>query len=426
MRSSRRRLRTLLFVAVGLFVTALGLIGYATNALRSLELDTVNARFSIRGHKRPPSDLIVVKVDDATFQDLNLRPPFPRHVHGRALDEIARDKPKVIAYDFQFTESTARREDTALEEAILNAGKRVVLSTTEVNDKGQTNIFGWDGGDPFLREIGARPANGLFPNDPGGVLRRVTYSVDGLKTLAVVSTETATRHRVDPHQFGHDGAWIDYYGPPGTIRSVSFSRVEQGKLPRGFFRNKLVVVGPTAPTFQDLHPTSTSVDDLMSGAEIQASALDTVRRGLPLRSAPGALNLALIVLLGAVAPLSSLRLSPLRALALALALGALFALGVQGRLLRVPDRDARALRRRSARHPLRDRGLRAGAGPRPVLALRAGERGGRRPGAGRRGPAPWRRPARGDRDVHGPPRLHELRGDPASRPRDRGPQRLPE
>ena len=47
----------------------------------------------------------------------------------------------------------------------------------------------------------------------------------------------------------------------------------------------------------------------MPGPEIQANAIATVRRNLPLRSVPGWLNLLIIVLLGAAAPLAGLRLA---------------------------------------------------------------------------------------------------------------------
>ena len=196
-----------------------------------------------------------------------------------------------------------------------------------------------------------------------------------------------------PRLFDGHTAWIDYDGPPGTIKTVSLSRVEQGKTPRGLFRNKVVVVGPSAPSLQDVHPTSTTGNELMSGAEIQANAIETVRRGLPLEPASGALNLVLIVMLGLAAPLASLRLSPLRAIALALAAGGVFAVGVQlafnhgtivsfvypigALLLAAFGALARALRD--------DRG-RARARARHVLALRARGRRGRGARAhGRRG-----------------------------------------
>jgi adenylate cyclase len=323
--------RVALFLGVGLGVTALGLVAYGTDVLRNLELDSVDARFSLRGEQKPPSDLIIVKIDDVTFNELPQRWPFPRTVHAGVIDRIAADHPKAIAYDVQFTEPSSGKDfnnpaDLALADAIARANGRVVLTTTEVDKQGRTAIFG---GDENLRQIGARPANGGFPNDPGGIIRRSSYAIDKLKTLAVVTTAVARGRPVSPKPFGGHTAWIDYVGPPDSIRAVSFSRVAQGKTPRGLFRDKIVVVGPTAGNLQDVHPTSTTGSGLMSGAEIQANAVETVRRGLPLQPAPGGVNVALIVLLGLAAPLASLRLSPLRAIALSLVAGAIFAVAAQ-------------------------------------------------------------------------------------------------
>ena len=327
----RLPVRVVLFLGVGLGVTALGLVAYGTDVLRNVELDSVDARFSIRGERKPPPDLIVVQIDDVTFNELPVRWPFPRTVHADAIKHIAADHPKAIAYDVQFTEPSNGKDwnnpaDNALGNAIAKANGRVILSTTEVDDHGGTAILG---GDDYLRQIGAHPGNGLFPNDPGGVIRRTSYAINKLKAFSVVTTEVADGHPVKPKLFGGHTAWIDYYGPPGTMRTVSFSRAALGKTPPGLFRNKIVVVGPSAPSLQDVHPTSTTGNGLMSGAEIQANAIETVRRGLPLRPAPGGVNVALIVLLGLVAPLASLRLSPLRAIALSLAGGAVFVVAAQ-------------------------------------------------------------------------------------------------
>ena len=326
---SRRKLRAVMFLGLGTVLSALWLVAYFTDAFRDLELDTVDTRFEIRGDRNPPQDLVVVEIDDVTFQDLDRRWPFARRVHGRAVKHIAADDPSAIVYDVQFTERTAFEDEFALLTAISKADGKVVLATTEVNRRGQTKILG---GDAILKEVDARPGNGVLLPDPGGVERRVPYSVDRLKTLAVAGTEVATGRPVSSDDFDarDDTAWIDYYGPPGTIKSVSFSHVVQGKTPPGTFKDKVVVIGPSAPSLQDVHPTSTTGgDELMAGAEIQASALDTVRRGLPLQSAPRWLDVALIALLGMVAPLGSMRLSPLRAIAIALGVAAVFVVAVQ-------------------------------------------------------------------------------------------------
>ena len=104
MRRSRRQLRTGLFLGIGVVLTALWLAAYLADAFRDIELDTVDARFEIRGEREPPDDLVVVEIDDVTFQELDRRWPFPRRLHARAVDQVAADGPEVIAYDVQFTE----------------------------------------------------------------------------------------------------------------------------------------------------------------------------------------------------------------------------------------------------------------------------------------------------------------------------------
>jgi adenylate cyclase len=339
-----RQLRRVLLAVVALGATGLAVVAYETNLLRSLELSTVNARFSIRGHQRPPANIVLVEIDERTFDELDLQWPFPRRVHAKVIEDIARDHPKAIAYDVQFSEASAcplspngtqprpgdcpqaRSDETALLEALDNAGGRTVMTTTETEGDGKTRFLGSEG-NPLLGEVGSRPANGLLPTDPGGVLRRVSFSVGGLKTLAVVSAEVADGHRVPASEFGGGPAWIDYYGPENSFPRVSFSTVYLSDVARGFFHDKIVVVGPSAPTLQDIHPTSTARQ--MPGAEVQASAIATVLRGLPLRSSAAWLDLALIVLLGCATPLATLRFGSIATVGLALALAAAFAVAVQ-------------------------------------------------------------------------------------------------
>jgi adenylate cyclase len=321
-----RRKRASLLAIVALGSAALGIAGYETDAFRAVELDTVDGRFTIRGNQGPSPDVVVVQVDDKTFLELGLQWPFKRSIHGELIDRLRRDRARAIGYDVQFTEPSSPElggvaEDSALVDAIDRAHGRVVLATTEVDEGGQSGIFGANG-DQILRSVGARPGNTVLPQDPGGVFRRVPYSTQKLESFGLVLAETATKRKLRPGEVGE--GWIDYAGKPGTVRAVSFSDALRGKVPPATFRNKIVVVGASAPTLQDLHATATSGDELMSGPEIQANAVDTALRGFPLQSADDWLNLLAIVLLALVAPIASLLLAPLRALALALAGGAVY------------------------------------------------------------------------------------------------------
>jgi adenylate cyclase len=161
------------------------------------------------------------------------------------------------------------------------------------------------------------------------VLRKLTYEDSGLESFPVATVESSTGRAVSPDAFGGDNEeWIDYRGPPGTIETVSFSRALRGQVPASAFGGKTVVVGASAPSLQDVHATSVG-GGLMSGPEIQANAIWTVEQDFPLRSVPLPLSIALIVIMGFIAPVGSLRLRPLLAAAIAVAVAGLYLLAAQ-------------------------------------------------------------------------------------------------
>ena len=323
MTSGRRRLRIALFLAVGLGATGLWLVAYGTSVFEDLDLDTVDARFTVRGEQSPPPDLAVVKIDDVTFDELNLQWPVPRSNHGRVISRLKADGAKVIAYDVQFSEpSPDAEQDNALMDAARAAGN-VVFATTEVGENGEPNFLGGAEGIEYAR---TSVGNGNFDDDPGGIIRRVPFELDQLKSFAVVAVERATGEPVVP--FSVETRLVDYHGPVGTIPSVSFSRVLDGKFEPGTFRDKIVVVGPWAPSLQDVHPVSFG-DDLMPGPEIQANAVATILDGLPLRLAPGWLDLTLILVLGLLPALTGIRLSLRGTLVLAIAAAVAFLVATQ-------------------------------------------------------------------------------------------------
>jgi adenylate cyclase len=311
---------------VALVAAGLAILAYGTNLMRSLELHSVDARFSVRGTQAQPSDIIFVKVDDRTFSQLGVQWPFPRSLHARVINRLRAAGAKTIAVDIQFTEPTVPRQDNALIESIARAGG-VVLSTTEVNKRGESRIFG---GESVVREIGAHAGNTVIEPDAGGAVRKMHYEFDGLPSFAIVTAEAASGEAIDPATMEGDGsAWIDFRGPPGTFRQVSYSSVLRGEVPDAVFRGKTVIVGASAPSLQDLHATSTTGDELMAGPEIQANAIWTAEHGFPLSSSGLIVDLMLILLMAVAPAAATLRLKPPLALLVALALGLLYALAAQ-------------------------------------------------------------------------------------------------
>jgi adenylate cyclase len=338
-RAQWRSRRRLLLALVAVTAATLGIVTHATGVFHRTELQTIDARYSVRGTNRSLlRNFVVVGVDSQTLSDFATSKrhpadwPFPRRDHARVIDNLVRAGAKHIAVDIQFSQPSpyGTADDYALAAALTKA-KHVVLATTAVAPHGSTDIMG---GNANLRRFGdARAANAVDLVDSDGSTRRMRYSYQGLETFGTAIATQALGHAVSPSLFGGAGATvpIDYAGPPGTVKYIPYWRVWTGKFPAALVRGKTVLIGASAAILQDRHetPTSASTSDLMSGTEIVANEAATVLNGIPLRDAAGWINVLLIIVLGCSAPLLGLRGWALRALAGGALVGALYALAVQ-------------------------------------------------------------------------------------------------
>ncbi|HEY6888207.1 MAG TPA: CHASE2 domain-containing protein [Solirubrobacter sp.] len=296
----QRRAAVLGFVAAASVAIVLALVAYVLKpaGLDRAELMTVDARFALRGDVPAERDIVIVDLDDASLAALGGGDDrIPRTLHARMIDTLRAAGAAVIAYDIEFRERGPA--DASLRRAIERAGPRLVLAATLIDSDGQGQILGRPGG-----ELAANVGYAGLPLAADGAYRQVDESVglsggdhaepgsQRLESFAVVASRLAG---TPPAHFGR--AWIDYHGPAGTYRSAAFADVLRGSDPRRF-ANKVVVVGTSAHKQADLHPTARDGGRVMSGAEIQANAISTLRRGRPLRSPATAADLALVVALG--------------------------------------------------------------------------------------------------------------------------------
>jgi adenylate cyclase len=332
-RAGWRRRKAALLVAVAVLAAGAGVAAYATGLLTRTELQSIDARFSIRGTQRAPADIVLVQIDSATLQQLEREHlhsqfPFPRAYYARVLDRLRGGRAKVIAVDIQFTQQTDEADDNALIEAVGRAHGKVILGTTEVARDGATGVLG---GDALLRELGARAASVRLAVDIDGSVRRFPFAYSHLPSFGVATEEAATGRRIGAPLFdGADGTLpIDFVGPPGTVAAYSFSKVLKGEYAHGVFAGKVVIVGASAPILQDVHATATTNGAEMAGPEIWANAVSTLERGVPLKDAVGWVNVLVTILLGVLAPLASLRLQPLRALLDSLAAAIAYTIATQ-------------------------------------------------------------------------------------------------
>jgi CHASE2 domain-containing sensor protein len=312
--------RLLALLAVASVAAGAGLAVRTTGVLGWLGRDTVDARFSVRGRQHPPSDVVIVGIDDDTVGDLP-RYPFSRRFHARVIEKLRAAGARLIVYDVAFDRPTTSGADEALFEA-ARRGAPIVFATSLISPSGATQVLG---GNSNLASIGDQAAAANLLPDKDGVLRHLLDQVSGLPTLAAAAGRDLRDQPISRRLLR--GAWIDYPGPPGTVRRVSFVNVLRGHFDPASVRGKVVVVGATASALQDLHDTAGGSP--MSGPEVQADAISTVLRNFPLRSAPTAVTLLLIALLALLVPLVALRLETVGVVLVGIGVAALWTVATQ-------------------------------------------------------------------------------------------------
>ncbi len=323
--------KTVLLIGVAVVAAGIGVGAYAAHLLRRSELQTIDARYSIRGRQAPPDGVVLVGIDNATVDEMRergmaARYPFPRRYDAKVIDNLRRAGAKVIAIDIEFAEETDVADDNALIEAIGRASGKTVLAAADVGKGGTTPVMG---GNQHIRELGARAGEVVLYEDSDGTIRRFAYSYEGLRSFPVAAFELAQGQPMSASRFADGTLPIDFPGPPGTVAEIPYFNVLTGHFRPSAVRGKVVVMGATAPVLQDLHPTATSGSGVMPGPEIWANATSTLLKGVPLTDAPAWLDVLLIVLLGAATPLGSLRVRRWRSLLDAVALAVVFTIATQ-------------------------------------------------------------------------------------------------
>ena len=87
MRTRRKRARLALMATVAVLAAGMGVVAYEQDLLRWLELQSIDARFGVRGTQAQPKGVAVVAIDAQTFSERpDDRWPFLRRRHAKAIE----------------------------------------------------------------------------------------------------------------------------------------------------------------------------------------------------------------------------------------------------------------------------------------------------------------------------------------------------
>lgn len=302
------------------------------------ELQTVDMRFRVRGPRATSGRVVIVEIDDESLRDAGpLRWPWPRDLLAKLIERTDAAGARAIGLDIILPEPDPQPgTDAALARTSRAAGNvyhALASSASRRPGDPSTRMPG------HLERFALAGARKLPPDrlnltaslrQSGGVLGPVAPlaatcrsagfvdlapSEDGLyRTFAPVIEQSGKLYpslalalsldalgvaprdvAVEPGRAVGMGtrrtipidsrgdALVDLAGPTGTFERHSARQLlaDSAAIPTDAFRDKVVLIGVTATGLLDVRPCPFGAT--FSGVELQASALDTILMGRPLR-----------------------------------------------------------------------------------------------------------------------------------------------
>ncbi len=271
--------------------------------LDRLEAPLTDLRFLLLGPRAAPEGVVIVAIDDQTVRQTGAY-PLPRATMARLVESLGRMKPKVVALDILFVDPGPPDGDLALA-AALRETPSVLAAAGLFDRKAQrTPDPSGEGLDDLptaqsllspLEAFAATAAIGVvnIATDPSGVPRHVPLLLRSgpqilpsfpLRTVSVAlqldPSISQDRITVGGEVTRTDSGFalpLRFYGPAGTIPTISAGQVLSGQVAEDMLRDKIVVVGATVTGGGDAFPTP--FDPVLPGVEVLATAISHLMEG---------------------------------------------------------------------------------------------------------------------------------------------------
>lgn len=267
-------------------------------------------------YQRPSAtdgQIVIIGIDRKALEAYGPYQEWCRDGIARVLDILTADpdsRPAVIGIDVLFSGETGSQADQALAEAAARGGNVIAACAAEF-EEGFVEVGGvfarrdflmtaFEEPFPALKDAAGRGhINAMLDGD--GILRH-HFLYLGLQDgtyIPSMALALAGRYQEDlelPPVVG--GFWyLPYSKAPGDFETRSIADVLDGSDPAGYFKDKIVLIGPYAAGLQDSYITSIDHARQMYGVEYQANAVQALLDGNYKREVGSSFQLAVLFLI---------------------------------------------------------------------------------------------------------------------------------
>lgn len=269
-------------IAVGLlFGIAFGAF-FRLGYFGALENNTIDRRFRTRGGLEKCRGIVLVAITDPCVKNLGTW-PWPRKIHASLLEKIKNDGASIVAFDLMFNEpSIAGADDDKIFAEVLRKAGNVILPVA-IQKK---LVLDNETFEMVERHVPEYPINVLKEAcldfgfidmehqlmNSDGVIRHVFLEKTVNSSNFHIFGLAALKHHLNkpverlPGGFKVGDSFLPYYsrkerfaevpkvesyminysGPTGSFDEIPYQTVLENNFPKGFFKNKIVIVGTRA------------------------------------------------------------------------------------------------------------------------------------------------------------------------------------
>ena len=290
MKTAKALLAALLAAAL---ITAL----VGTGVLRRVDRWAQDALYQQPGVSN--GNIVIIGIDETALDVFGPYNTWDRNIIASALEALAADpenKPAVTVVDVLFTGGSDPEADARLANAAASLGHVVTAAMAEFGEE-----ISWDGFRAVSRNASAvisflEPYEALRESAATGHINAMT-DTDGVLRHALLYVEPEAGRRVSSmaceaarlyleqrgeslelppvNAAGH--FYVPFTGKPGAYSDgVSIAMLIAGKIPSGYWADKIVLIGPYAAALQDSYFTSIDKGKQMYGVEFQANVIQSL------------------------------------------------------------------------------------------------------------------------------------------------------